>query len=126
MKEFDQLCKEFEQLDALTYTALLAEKAKKILPALSLVTGDDVSAVSLFSTFLLGAIAADGRVSEEEYALCYPLLYAFFGEEVNYDDCKAAAKAFKAEGRELVCLMICAVDGKVSMKEKSWIKKLVR
>ncbi len=25
----------------------------------------------------------------------------------------------------LVCLMVCAVDGKVSAKEKKWIKQLI-
>lgn len=26
----------------------------------------------------------------------------------------------------IVCLLICAVDGKVSPKEKTWIKQLVK
>jgi hypothetical protein len=25
-----------------------------------------------------------------------------------------------------LCLMVCAVDGKISMKEKKWIKQLAR
>lgn len=150
MKEFDQLCKEFEQLDAATYTALLAEKAERIVPALQAVTGDGVDGVALFASFILGAIVADGKLSEEEYVVCYPLLYAFFGDEVNYEDCKKAAWQLRAENNAfkktldevvdflgmlsddlkndivLVCLMICALDGKVSLKEKNWIKKLVR
>lgn len=26
----------------------------------------------------------------------------------------------------LVCMLICAVDGKISLKEKSWIKQLLK
>ncbi len=150
MKAFDALCKEFEQLDAGTYTALLAEKSLNVLPALQAVAGSDVDGAELFASFILGAIAADGKLSEEEYLLCYPLLHAFFGDEVNYEDCKNAAKLLRSESRAfkksldeivdflgllsddlkddvvLICLMICAIDGKVSAKEKSWIKKLVK
>ncbi len=150
MKEFNELCKEFEQLDAATYTALLAEKSLKLLPALHAVTGDGVDGAALFASFVLGAIAADGKLSEDEYLLCYPLLHAFFGDEVNYDDCKTAAKLLRSESRAfkksldeivdvlgelseelkddivIVCLMICALDGKISLKEKNWIKKLVK
>ena len=25
----------------------------------------------------------------------------------------------------IICLMICAIDGKVSLKEKKWIKQLI-
>ncbi len=150
MKAFDELCREFEQLDAVSYTALLAEKSAKILPALRAVTGNGIDGTALFAAFVLGAVAADGKLSEEEYLLCYPLLHAFFGDDVNYDDCKDAAKHLRSESRAfkksldeivdflgllsddlkneivLVALMICAIDGKVSPKEKNWIKKLVR
>lgn len=150
MKAFDALCKEFEKLDAASYTALLAEKSAELIPALQSITDDDTKGMALFASFILGAIAADGKLSEEEYVICYPLLHAFFGDEVNYDDCKKAAKKLKPESKAfgdflneildllgllsddlkddlvLVCLMICAIDGKVSAKEKDWIKKLIR
>ncbi len=150
MKEFDLLCREFEEMDGLTYTALLAEKSAHVLPALAAVTADGMEGASAFAIFILGAIAADGKLSEEEYALVSPLLKAFFGDAVDYDACKKAVKSMRAE-REglkeiadvmvdvlgllsedlkddivLVCLMICAIDGKVSHKEKQWIKQLVR
>ncbi len=150
MKEFDQLCREFEQLDPLTYGVLLAEKAADIFPALALVTGSEEEGASLFATFILGAVAADGKLSEEEYALVYPMFHAFFGEEADYEACKKAVRSMRAEKKDLketvdaivdlmgllseelkdeivlVCLMICAIDGKVSLSEKNWIKKLVR
>lgn len=150
MKEFNKLCEEFEQLDVLSYGAILAEKSLTILPALTAITEDGLSGTAIFSSFIFGAIAADGRLSEEEYVLLYPLLHAFFGDSVNYDDCKALVRAAKTETRQLkkavnemvdvlgllsddlkndiivVCLMICAVDGKVSLKEKQWIKQLIK
>lgn len=150
MKEFNQLCKEFEQMDPLTYKLVLAEKSVKIIPALIGVTEDGLDGLSVFATFILGAIAADGKLSEEEYALCYPLLHAFFGEEIDYDSCKRLARALKLGSRELkkevdamidilglvseqlkediiiVCMMICAIDGKISASEKAWIKKLIK
>ena len=149
MKGFNQLCKEFETLDILSYTAILAGKSVKVLPALRAVTDDGINGVTIFATYVMAAIAADGRLTEEEYMLCYPLLYAFFGDTVNYEDCKIVACAARPFSRELkktvcmmndvfgvlapdiqeeliiICLMICAVDGKVSSKEKQWIKKLI-
>lgn len=82
--------------------------------------------------------------------ICYPLLYAFFGDEVNYDECKKAVRLLKPESRELkkavkemvdvfgqlsdelkediiiICMLICSIDGKISLKEKNWIKKLLK
>lgn len=149
MKEFNELCKEFEEMDVLSYGACLAAKSIQIVPALATIMEDGMSGVSVFATFILGAIAADGRLSEEEYALCYPLLHAFFGEKLDYEVCKRAVRYLRPESRELkkaakemirvfgevseelkddiilVCMMICAIDGKISLKEKNWIKKLI-
>lgn len=150
MKEFNKLCKEFEELNILSYSAILAEKSLKVIPALKEATGSRLDGVTAFATFILGAIAADGRLSEEEYLICYPLLRAFFGDEVNYDECKIAARLLRPESRELkkavkdmvdvfgklseelkddiiiICMLICSIDGKISLKEKNWIKKLLK
>ena len=148
MKEFNQLCKEFENLDALSYAAVLTQKSAAVLPALAAVTDDGIDGVTIFSAYIFASVAADGRVTEEEYVACYPLIHAFFGDAVTYDDCRDAARAVKLSRDEidlaaqpmldifgllpegiqndiiLICLMICAVDGKVSHREKNWIKKL--
>ena len=150
MKEFNRLCKEFEELDVLSYSAILAKKSLKVIPALSEAAGSGLDGVTVFATFILGAIAADGKLSEEEYLLCYPLLHAFFGDEINYEECKFAARLLRPESRELkkavkdmvdvfgnlseelkddiiiICLLICSIDGKISLKEKNWIKKLLK
>lgn len=149
MSDFNKLCKEFEQIDATTYRALLAEKSLKVLPALMAITEDGLSGAEIFATFIMGAIAADGKLSEEEYLLVYPLLSLFFGDSVNYEDCKKAVRSLRKEGNELkkivdemvdviglvsddlkddiiiVIMLITAVDGKISLREKNWIKKLI-
>jgi len=150
MTDFDKLCKEFEQLDVVSYTTLLTDRSSRILPYLTAITQDGESGVEIFASFIYGAIAADGRLSEEEYAIVYPLLHAFFGDSLNYDEARKAFRRIKAENRDvkksvdemvdvlgilsddlkndiiLVCMLICAVDGKISLKEKNWIKQLMK
>ncbi len=150
MKEFNQLCKEVEALDPLYYTAILGEKSAKIIPALSALTGNDVDGLTLFATFILGSVAADRKVTDEELLIAYPLMQTFFGDEVDLNSCADVARELKVNSRALkdtvdalvdllgtlsedlkddivfVCLMICAIDGKVSLRERNWIKKLVR
>lgn len=136
-------------MDVLTYSSVLAEKSIKILPALKEITEDGIESTAIFATFIMGSIVADGKINEDEYLLLYPMLYTFFGNSVDYEDCKKIAKEFKQEGKELkqyvnyivdilgliseelkediivVCLLICAIDGNISVKEKNWIKQLI-
>ncbi len=137
-------------MDVISYVALLGIKSKRILPALIDITQDGETGVEIFASFIIGAIAADGRLSETEYELLSPLLHAFFGEELDYETCKKAFRKMAPEQRELkksvdemvdvlgllsddlkddiitVCLLICAVDGKVSLRERNWIKQLIK
>ncbi len=150
MKEFNRLCNEFEQLDAASYALILAEKSAKIVPALAAITEDGLDGVALFASFIVGAVVADGDLSVEEFAITFPLFQAFFGEDVSYEDCNYVVRKMRRESRVmakyvdemvdafgqlseelkddivLVCLMICAIDGKVTQKEKQWIKKLLK
>lgn len=150
MKEFNSICKEFEGMDVLTYTAILGQKAKNIIPALSAITEDGIDGLELFASFIVGAVVADGGLSVEEYAITFPIFKAFFGEGISYEDCDYIVRKMRSEGKQLkryvddmvdvfgqlseelkndivlVCLMICAIDGKVSSKEKRWIKQLLK
>ena len=45
----------------------------------------------------MSAIAADGKLAEEEYAIISPLLKAFFNREVTYEECQKAFKEYKKE-----------------------------
>lgn len=147
MKEFDQLCKEFEALDAASYATILVERSARLLPVLAAVVGDGLSGAELLAVFALGAIAADGRVTEEEFAVSYPFFRLFFGENADYDHCRSLALGESRRLKKIVnkmvdvlgdisdelktdaimvCMVICAVDGKISPKEKRWIKQLIR
>ena len=149
MTEFDDLCREAEDIDFETRCAILKGKSQEILPLLSEKSEDGESGADILSTFLFSAMAADGRLSSEEYDLLYPLLSSFLGEKVNSRDAKKAVGAMRKENREmkkisedmvgvlaefsedlrreivLVIMMICAADGKISLSEKLWIKKLL-
>ena len=149
MTEFDDLCREAEDTDFETRCAILKGKSQEILTLLSEKSEDGESGADILSTFLFSAMAADGRLSSEEYDLLYPLLSSFLGEKINYTDAKKAVGAMRKENREmkkisedmvgvlaefsedlrreivLVIMMICAADGKISLSEKLWIKKLL-
>ena len=149
MTEFDDLCREAEDIDFETRCAILKGKSQEILPLLSEKSEDGESGADILSTFLFSAMAADGRLSSEEYDLLYTLLSSFLGEKINYTDAKKAVGAMRKENREmkkisedmvgvlaefsedlrreivLVIMMICAADGKISLSEKLWIKKLL-
>lgn len=146
MDDFNRLCKEFESIDILSYSAYLAEKSVSVLPKLLALSKDGKNGADIMATFILASVAADGRLTEEEYGLIYPLLYSFFGDSVDYKECKKFIKSLKElktvsddivdfiglfdpqlkDDIIIICLMICAVDGKVSLAEKNWIKKLVK
>lgn len=148
MSEFDRLCKEFEAQDKGTYKAILTQRASRILPALAQITQDGETGVEILSTFILASIAADNRLAEEEYDLISPLLHAFFGQTINYDAARRSFRRMRSEHTDLkritdemvhvlglvsqdlkrdiilVCMLICAIDGRITAKEKAWLRQL--
>ena len=150
MSEFDRLCKEFENIEYEEYALLLREKSMKVLPALSVITQNGLSGIEIFGSFITAAVVADGKLAEEEYNLLYPMLTMFFGENLDYEGCKKAVSEMAQENKELkkltnemvdvlgilskdlkediiiICMIICAVDGKISLREKLWIKQLIK
>ena len=101
MTEFDDLCREAEDIDFETRCAILKGKSQEILPLLSEKSEDGESGADILSTFLFSAMAADGRLSSEEYDLLYPLLSSFLGEKINYTDAKKAVGAMRKENWEM-------------------------
>ena len=51
----------------LTYSAVLAKKSLEILPALNEITEDEIDAVTIFATFIIGSIVADGKIKIVDY-----------------------------------------------------------
>ncbi len=150
MRDFNELCKEAERLSPAEYGAVIFEKTAEILFALNTVTGNGADALGLYAAFLMGSVCADGKIDEAEYALMLPLLKPLFGEAFDYAAAKEMAVNFRSEGRAIkkavndivdllgelddklkediiiVSLLICAVDGKITLKEKNYIKQLIR
>ncbi|HJA02372.1 MAG TPA: hypothetical protein H9797_03210, partial [Candidatus Gallimonas gallistercoris] len=93
---------------------------------------------------------ADGTLDEAEYLLLLPHLRDAFGEGFGFDEVKAVIETSKKEGKAvidfadalcdwfgvlsedlkdelvLLSLLLCAVDGKVSKKERKYIRRLIR
>ena len=53
MRKFNEICKSVENMDVLTYSAVLAKKSLEILPALNEITEDEIDAVTIFATFII-------------------------------------------------------------------------
>ncbi len=150
MSSFNDLCKLMESLDPATYSKVMVEKTADVLVGLKGITCDGLDALAIYTDFILCSVAADGKLSEEEFLLVKPVLDLIAGADVSYEEAKAIFKAagldkpkeYKAAMDKtvdllglvspqlkddiiLVCMLICAVDGKISFKEKRWIKKLI-
>lgn len=149
MFEFSQLCNAFEKLSPAERSALLAEKSIEIAAKLKL-SGADLGEPSFtLACFILGSIVADGKVDEREYLLMYPALVRLFGNGFDFTTVKRAAES--ADGRKTlkthterlanflsdatedlkediltVCLCVVAIDGKISLKERKYIKQLCK
>lgn len=150
MREFDKICKEIDNLSVAEYSTILAAKSMRLLTELKLLTAGGIEGDMAFITFIIGSVVADGKLSEEEYILIYPLLREYFGEEVDYDECKKLVRKSISDNKDIknlvnamtdifgqlsdelkedaitVCLLICSVDGKISLKEKMWVKQLIK
>ncbi len=150
MFEFEKLCKEVEKIPAADYAAILSEKTATVLPVLAAVSMDELSGIEIFGSFILASIVADGKLSEEEYLLLYPSMQLFFQDNISYEECKKAVRKAAPEAREIkkivnemvdvlgqlseelkidiitISLLICAVDGKISLREKMYIKQLIK
>ena len=100
--------------------------------------------------FILGSVAADGRINEQEYLLICPALIHVFGEDFDFESVKrsfredkegrAAVKRYTEEMTALLsfadeslredivglCLCVTTVDGKISLRERNYIRRLCR
>ena len=148
MSSFDRLCETFEQMDGKDFTAIFNAKSIEVLNALVEMSGAD--GVDAYLHFILAAVAADGTLAEEEFALIKPIFDRDAGKDVTYEEAVAMFKemglddpaaykdvidtmvdiigAFDEDLKDdivLLSLMVCAVDGHVSEEEKDWIRQLI-
>ena len=150
MKDFNELCRSVEELSPLEYAAVVGRTSLKIMPAIRAFSEDGRTCAEVLAAFVIASVYADGKLDESEYLLMAPLFKAFFGEDFDFEDAKKLAKEWRKEGRAVkkevdylvdflgtlseelkgdiifACLLMCAVDGKVSLKEKAYIRQLMR
>ena len=150
MKDFNELCRSVEELRPLEYAAVGGRTSLKIMPAIRAFSEDGRTCAEVLAAFVIASVYADGKLDESEYLLMAPLLKAFFGEDFDFEDAKKLAKEWRKEGKAVkkevdylvdflgtlseelkgdiifACLLMCAVDGKVSLKEKAYIRQLMR
>lgn len=147
MFEFKKICNEFEKLTIIERGVILTEKSVKIISKLRALNNENVDPLIAYATFVLGSIMADGKVNEQEYILIYPSLLKVFGDQFDFNSIKKALEK-DYDGKKLIkdyvkeftdiinreeellddiailTLCIVSIDGKVSLKEKNYIKKL--
>lgn len=140
MFEFDKLCKEYETLTYDERRLTLSSLSDIVLPAIEKVTHGTES----FELLVLASCAADGKLGVEEYSLFKDAT----GMDFSYDAAEELIKNVKGknlfDAADVVvdtfgtinpdvkaamvsfCLCLCSADNKVTLKEKAFIKKLIR
>lgn len=150
MFEFNKLCAECEKLGPFERKTLLVEKSVKVLMGVKLLDLPFIDPVSTLAAFIVGSVVSDGSVSEKDYLYIYPNLVEAFGDEFDLAAIKKSYKVAKDDKKEIarhtadlisvinaadeelgadiimLCLLITSVDGKVSLREKKYIKKLIK
>ena len=106
--------------------------------------------VKTLVTFIIGSVVSDNSINEKDYLYIYPSLVKAFGNDFDFISAKQAiglAKDIKKEitkyTKEMIsiisvcdealaadiislCLLITSVDGKISLKEKRYIRQLCK
>lgn len=150
MSDFDRLCEVLETMDPEMFNQIINEKSVSIVEGMAGILEDDFDIITTYVDFLLCAAAADGKLAEEEYILLKPTLDFILEKDVGYGDAQKIfydARLDKPEEFKksidamvdligmlspglkddiiLVCMMVCAVDGRISYKEREWIRRLI-
>lgn len=150
MFEFLKLCNDFEKMSTLERGVLLAGKSAKVFAKLKALNIDGIDPVNTLAAYILGSVTADGVINEREYLLIYPALVKVFGDDFDFNSVKKAFKGDK-EGKTAVkrytknlltilslvdeeikediislCLCVVTVDGKISLKERLYIRNLIK
>lgn len=148
MLEFKKLCDAYEQLTAAEKGLLLTEKSVAVLARLHRLSLPGVDPVAALAGFVIGSVTADGKINEPEYLLIYPALVCAFGEDFDFGAVKASFRV-DGDGKKKIeeytqgmleilgaldeelrndvitlCLCVTAIDGKISGREKRYIRRL--
>ena len=149
MFEFKKLCNELEKLSPAERGVLLAEKSVSVVKGLKALDLP-FNALETLVTFIIGSVVSDGTLSEKDYLYIYPSLVKAFGHDFDFISAKQALQIAKDIKKEIakytkellsviakcdenlatdivaLCLLITSVDGKISLKEKRYIRQLCK
>ena len=150
MLEFQKLCHEIEALSPSQRAVLLTEKSVDVIHGLRELGSTEFDPVVILASFIIGSVVSDGSLSEKDYLFIYPSLAKAFGDECDLYEIKSSIKVSKDiqkaiadDTKELLeiiseaddrlgddiislCLLITSVDGKISLKEKRYIRQLCK
>ena len=149
MFEFKKLCNELEKLGPAERGVLLVEKSVAVVKGLNALELP-FDPVKMLVTFIIGSVVSDGSISEKDYLYIYPSLVKAFGHDFDFMSAKQALqiakdikKAIEEHTKDLLsviancdenlaadivslCLLVTSVDGKISLKEKRYIRRLCK
>ncbi len=149
MFEFKKLCNTLEELNPIERGVILAKKSVSVIKGLSGLN-IPLDPVKTLVTFIIGSVVSDNSINEKDYLYIYPSLVKAFGNDFDFISAKQAiglAKDIKKEitkyTKEMIsiinvcdeelatdiislCLLITSVDGKISLKEKRYIRQLCK
>lgn len=150
MLDFAKLCKQCEQLSTTERALMMAEKSAVVFAKLKVLSLPEIDPVETLAAFLIGSIFSDGKIDDREYLLLYPSLVGAFGADFDFESVKALFESDKQGIAEIkrctkdimtiigcidedlqadliaLCLLITAIDGKISLKERRYIKQLCK
>lgn len=149
MFEFAKVMKEYENMTAVERGLVLTGKSVKILATLADYDIEEIDPVETLAAFVIGSVVADGKLHEKEYLLIYPALVKVFGADFDFESIKECFENEKATNKEIkkyttelaqilgmldeelqsdivmLCLCIMSIDGKISLKERNYVKRLM-
>lgn len=148
MFEFKKVCDTYEKMSAIERGLLLTEKSAVVFAKLHDLFIPGVNPVDILAGFIIGSVTADGRINEKEYLLIYPALIKTFGDDFDFASIKESFRRDK-DGKKLIadyteemlnilslldeelkwdvitlCLCVTSIDGKITLKEKRYIRCL--
>lgn len=150
MFDFKKLCTEVENLSEADRGILIISESKKVIAGLLEISVTAYNPVDALATFIMGAVVSDGTIDEKEYLLIYPSLVKAFGDDFDYESIKKSLTKNR-ESKNLIheyidalmtiiatvdeelqtdivmlCLLIVAIDGKITTKERRYIRRLCK
>lgn len=149
MFEFNKLCDECEALSSFERGSLIVNKSVMVIKRMNELELD-IDPTKTLITFILGSIVSDSLFNEKDFLIIYPSLTKAFGTEYDYQSIKTIFKQAKdirkiilATTKDLMkiissadetlrvdiitlCLLIVSADRKISLKEKRYIRQLLK